>query len=308
MNYENYMELYEALYFFEKVNGTASSKVVQPYDTTELEELGLHASTYTAVLRILAVNQLLDFDGSLFLLTSKQQEKHRELLETIIHKAPHKQYAALYSKAINPRQFFFDDLSDLEYDIYSRCNFELTYRTGNEVAKYVNMTEKKVLEVGGNSGGLGSALLQNSTDCHYTIVDTRIPCTVGNEFRALNKLDITFIEGNIFDLSLEDEIYDHVILMNILHDFDDEKCLQILNNCARYSEPRTTYIVIEDILTANFEPKAAIMHGLRLAVECRGGRQRTVDELVRLFDVIGCTLDQSVAISGVHRMLVFRAV
>jgi hypothetical protein len=63
--------------------------------------------------------------------------------------------------------------------------------------------------------------------------------------------------------------------MNLLHDFDDIKCLNILSNCTKYSDCNTKFLIIEDILTGEFEPKEAIMHGLRLSVECRGGKHST---------------------------------
>ncbi len=50
---------------------------------------------------------------------------------------------------------------------------------------------------------------------------------VGNEFKESNKMNITFIEGNVFELMLSSEIYDYIIIMNLLHDFDDIKCLNI---------------------------------------------------------------------------------
>ena len=256
------------------------------------------------MLRILVVNNLLDYQGNSFVITNENIEKQRDILDNIINKDPNKQYTELYNKAINESQFFFDNISESEYEIYSRYNFEVTFQTGKEVAKHINLANRKVLELGGNSGGFGTALLTKNKDCLYTVVDTKIPCKVGNEFNKLNELNITFIEANVFDLMLPNNIYDYVIIMNLLHDFDDVKCLDILDNCTKHCDSNTKFIIIEDILTDEFEPKEAVMHGLRLAVECRGGKQRTIDEFESLFSNINYKLEESIKLSNVHTMLV----
>jgi|LGOV01.1.fsa_nt_gb ubiquinone/menaquinone biosynthesis C-methylase UbiE len=304
MNYENYIELYEAVYFFYRINCSVDSKLPQLMNKEDIKRLGINESIYNAMLKILVVNNLLDYDGSCFVITNENIERQRDILDNIINKDPNKQYTELYNKAINDSQFFFDNISESEYEIYSRCNFEVTFQTGKEVVKHLNLANKKVLELGGNSGGFGTALLRKNKDCHYTVVDTKIPCMVGNEFCKLNELNINFIEGNVFDLMLPNEIYDYVIIMNLLHDFDDTKCLDILRNCTKHCDSNTKFIIIEDILTAEFEPTEAVMHGLRLSVECRGGKQRTIEEFRSLFININYKLEQSIKLSNVHTMLI----
>ena len=106
-------------------------------------------------------------------------------------------------------------------------------------------------------------------------------------------------------MTLSSELFDYIILMNLLHDFDDEKCIQILQNCKKYCDINTKLVIIEDILTDEFEPKEAIMHGLRLSVECRGGKQRTIDELIGLISkFIDCRLEKIAKLDSVHTLLV----
>lgn len=304
MHYENYIELYEAVYFFNRINCCIDQKLPQPIVIDDFIRLGINESIYKAILRILVVNNLLDHDENGFMITDENIKKHRYILDNIINKDPNKQYTELFNKAINESQFFFDSISESEYEIYSRCNFPITFEIGKEVAKHINLTDRKVLELGGNSGGLGTALLTKYKDCLYTVVDTKIPCIVGNEFNRLNKLNITFIEGDVFELMLSSEIYDYVILMNLIHDFDDIKCLNLLRNCTEYCDSNTKFLIIEDILTDDFEPKEAIMHGLRLSVECRGGKQRTIDELESLFLNINYKLEKSIKLSNIHTLMI----
>jgi hypothetical protein len=92
--------------------------------------------------------------------------------------------------------------------------------------------------------------------------------------------------------------------MNFLHDFDDGKCLDILANCLKLCYKDVKFIIIEDILSNELEPPEVIMHGLRLAVECRGGRQRTADEYDALFSKINYKTKDKIKLNGVQTMLV----
>lgn len=307
MDYDNYIELYEAIYFFNRINCCVDNKLPQLISKEEIKRLGLNESIYKAIIRILVVNNLLDYDGSCYVITNENKEKHRYILDNIINKNQNKHYTELFKKAVNEFQFFFESISESECEIYSRYNFHVTFETGKEVVKHVNLANRKVLELGGNSGGLGMALLTKNQDCLYTVVDTKIPCIVGNELKKLNELNITFVEGNVFELMLSSELYDYIILMNLLHDFDDIKCLKILRNCTKYCTSKSKFLIIEDILTGEFEPKEAIMHGLRLSVECRGGKQRTIEELVCLFLDINFKLEKIVKLNNIHTMLVMRS-
>lgn len=307
MDYDNYMELYEAVYFFNRIKGCMDQNLPEQINKTEIKRLGINESVYRAIMRILVVNNLLDYDGSCFVMSDASKEKHHHILEHIINKNQNGHYAVLFDKAVSKFQFFFDSISESEYDIYSRYNFPITLNIGKEVAKHVDLAHKKVLELGGNSGGLGTALVTKHKECLYTVVDTKIPCRVGNEYKQINELNLKFIEGDVFELMLPNEIYDYIIIMNLLHDFDDIKCLNILRNCTKHCDSNTKFLIIEDVLTSEFEPKEIIMHGLRLSVECQGGRQRSKETLAHLFSNINYELEKTVKINNIHTMLVMGA-
>ena len=304
MDYIN--NIYEAVYFFNRIDCCVDNKAPQLISKEEIKRLGINESVYKAIMRILVVNNLLDYDGSCFVMTNEYNEKHRYILDKI-KKNRNFNYKELFNKAVNEFQFFFDSISELEYEIYSRCNFPITLETGKEIVKHINFDNKKVLELGGNSGGLGTALITKYEDCLYSIIDTKIPCMIGNEFKERNNLNITFIEGNVFELMLSSEVYDYIIIMNLLHDFDDIRCLNILNNCIKYCDSNTKFLIIEDILTDEFEPKEVIMHGLRLSIECRGGKQRTIEELESLFSNINYGSEKTIELNNIHTMLVMGA-
>ena len=301
-----YRELYEAVYFFYRIYSGVYDKL--PLQLNYDKKMGLSETIYNAIIRILVVNNMIDYDKNSYVFTNENMMKHKHILENNIFKPGQvKHYEEMYNKALNELHFFFDSISDLEYEIYSRCNFHVTYEFGKKAVKHLDLRNKKILELGGNSGGLGTAILAKNSGCAYTVVDTEIPCMIGNEFKELYETNITFIEGNVFELMLSDNIYDYIIIMNLLHDFDDEKCLKILNNSSRYCNASTKFIVIEDIRHSEFEPHEVIMHGLRLSVECSGGRQRTINEIERLFINVNYKLEKVVKIDNIFTMLVLGA-
>lgn len=308
MNYENYIELYEAVYLLSRINAGAGHELPKLLSREEIVSSGVNDSIYQAILKILVVNKLLKHDGATYKMTQGNQKKIQHIIENIIKKDPHKQYTNFYDKAINESHYFFNHISDSEYDVYSRCDFDVTFNIGKIVANHLDLTNQKVLELGGNSGGLGTALVLANENCHYTVIDTKIPCKVGNEYKIFNDVALTFAEDNIFELILPSERNDYIVLMNILHDFDDESCLNILQNCIKHSDKNTKFIIIEDVLTGTFEPKDLIMHGLRLSVECRGGKQRTSEELTQLFSNIDFGFESAVKIDSIHTMLVMGAI
>lgn len=303
---DNYTELNEAIYLFNRIHAITEPEAPQQF-TKEIELLGINKSTHNAILRILVANNLMSYDKGHFIQTEENKENMDQIYDNIIKIDQTKQYPLFYQKATDESHFFFDNITDLEYDIYSRCDFDITYTIGRELTKHVHLEKKSVLELGGNSGGLGTALIQYHTDCDYTIVDMKIPCSVGKALNKSCEQNITFVEGDVFALKLEEGQYDYIISMNLLHDFDDAKCLAILDNCSAYANKKTKYIVVEDILSNEFEPKEVVMHGLRLSVECRGGKQRTIEEFEKLFLNINYKLEKTVMLNQMHTMLIMES-
>lgn len=303
MDYDNYIELYEAVYFFDRICCGVGDVTPLPTSKEKFNRIGIRDSVYAAVVRILVVTNMLDYDGSTVVITNEQKEKHRHILDNIIGKNPDGHYEEMFRKASNQAEFFFDSIIEMEYDVYSRYNFQITFHIGQEIARLVSLGNSSVLELGGNSGGLGTALLDKNRNCRYTVLDTRIPCMVGNELKADGN-PIQFIEGNIFDMILPDALYDCIIAMNLLHDFDDIKCSDIIRNCNKYCGSNAKFYIIEDILMGEYEPQETVMHGLRLSASCSGGKQRTIDEMVNLFSTFQWRLERAVRIDSIHMMLV----
>ncbi len=304
MSTENYMELKEAVYLFNTIYQYINIDIF--YDLSEkiLQDIGINNNIYKATMRILLSTNYISFNGKKYILKDEHKLKHQELLNKINNSGQIEHFDDFLQKARQKNHFFFTNISDLEYEIYSRMNFQVTHSIAENLIDEVNFSNTKVLELGGNSGGLASKILSTYKDCNYTIIDTTIPCEIGKEFNQTNNLNIQFIKGDFFNSQSFKASYDYFILMNVLHDFNDEKCLQIIRNCLEKANDKAKFIIIEDILTDEYEPHEILMHGLRLAVECRGGKQRTTAELLELFATLNYTMAKSKKLNDYYTMFI----
>ena len=300
MDDEAYTALAEAVYFCTRICG--GRPVAGAVTVKAAAALDLHESVFRAMARILVACGLMACDGGGFMLTEAHAARQKGILDAVRRADA---FEAFFAKAADEKHFFFDGISDLEYEIYARCNFPVTYAAGQAIASQIDLAGQNVLELGGSSGGLGAALTARFGGCAYTVVDTKIPCAVGRELNEGNRR-LRFTEDDLFTLKRLKGKRDCIILMNVLHDFDDEKCLRILRNATRYGHNKTVFVVVEDMLTEEFAPREVLIHGLRLAVECRGGRQRTAQELAKMFSAVGYRMDRFVRLNAVHSMCVYK--
>ncbi|WP_250228417.1 methyltransferase [Anaeropeptidivorans aminofermentans] len=196
--------------------------------------------------------------------------------------------AILYEKMqeLNPPSFF-QGLSSSELLLYHSCNYEVSYGYGRNISRIFDFTGKKIADIGGSSGGLLSAVMESFTGASSYVFDLPEACERGKELSR----NIHYIECDFFKDSPKGK-YDCVILSNILHDYDDEKCICILNNMADILKDCENIFIYEDILFENGkEPVEALLYGFRLSVNFRGARQRTVGELSVLLRKSGINME-----------------
>ncbi len=79
---------------------------------------------------------------------------------------------------------------------------------------------------------------------------------------------------------------DAYMLSHILHDWPDEKCRVILENCYRAMEPGTKLLVVEMMVPPGNTPSVAKLLDLEMMV-VTGGRERTEEEFKELLETTG---------------------
>lgn len=293
--------LYEAIYIFDKYCIPLKNK-----DNSNLYMLdsSLPENVFYATLRLLAAHNLLIYKDKSFYATDENLLAIKQLK---LKKGKYTEEITILFDKINHKRdgSFFDNITDLEYEIYARCNYEISFEIGQSLCRICDFSSSSVLDIGGNSGGLANAILKYNSNCELTVVDKGIPCAVGEEFKRLNEVsNINFIEGDFFSLELNEK-FDYIILSNVLHDFSDIGCNEILRVCKKHSKNNTKIIIIEDILNRETEPIEVLEYGLRLSVNTYKGKQRTVEELNYLLSQISFTQNKKVNINNIQSAIIY---
>lgn len=96
----------------------------------------------------------------------------------------------------------------------------------------------------------------------------------------------TFHPGDFADVPAGGDVY---VLSRVLHDWDDDRCLEILRHCARAMPDTADLLVVERVLPADGSPSLATAWDLHMMCNV-GGRERRADHYARLFADAGLTL------------------
>jgi SAM-dependent methyltransferase len=167
-----------------------------------------------------------------------------------------------------------------------------TSGVAQEVARVVDTSKAKLaVDIGGASGTLVHSLMTANPQLHGIILD--LPDVVPSATAAAAALGLaersSALAGDFFASVPEADIY---LLKNILHDWDDEQSVRILENCRQAMRPGGRVIVVELILGEIGKPGPAPLMDLNMMVMLTG-RERTVSEYRALLRKAGFRLDKS---------------
>jgi predicted O-methyltransferase YrrM len=91
---------------------------------------------------------------------------------------------------------------------------------------------------------------------------------------------------------------DAYIMKLVIHDWDDERALQILRTCQRAMRPGSRLLVVDRVIAPGDEADPAKFVDLEMLVLTHGGRERTVEEFEALYDQAGFDFVRVVATRG----------
>ena len=127
---------------------------------------------------------------------------------------------------------------------------------------------RRLLDVGGSSGGYTLALLEAHPLLDATIFDLEPVRPLAEGRIAERGLGdrCRFVGGSFFDDPLP-KGHDVLLLSNILHDWDASQCDRILTACYEAIEPGGTIVVVEPMLYEDLSgPAHASVSGLTMAL------------------------------------------
>lgn len=189
-------------------------------------------------------------------------------------------------------QPFFDFLSDKpeESTIFNETMIGIHGAEPPAVAAAYDFSGIGTLvDVGGGTGNLLTTILSANPELKGILYD--LPHVAEEAREAIEQKNLSarceVVEGSFFEsVPAGGDAY---ILSHIIHDWDEQKCLKILENCRRAMPGNGRILLVEMVIPEGneFHP-SKLLDMIMLAVA--GGKERTVKEYADLFNQAGFKL------------------
>jgi len=150
---------------------------------------------------------------------------------------------------------------------------------------------KTIVDVGGGNGAFLTAVLEQAKQAKGIVFDEEyVVEETEKALRENGNTDRCIAEaGNFFESVTPGA--DAYIMKHILHDWSDEKSVEILNNCGKAMKPGSKLLVIESVIPEGNVPHPGKFMDINM-MAMTGGKERTEKEFVTLFAKAGLKLSQ----------------
>lgn len=146
---------------------------------------------------------------------------------------------------------------------------------------------QRIADVGGGHGKLLSSILAalpQATgvlfDLPEVIAGADATLRAGGQSERIEKVAGNFLEGVPGDV-------DAYIMKHIIHDWDDPRCVKLLQNCRKGLRPGGRVLIVEQVLTDRPDSTLAKLADLEMLVMTPGGRERSAAEFKELLRKAG---------------------
>ncbi|XP_008401978.1 acetylserotonin O-methyltransferase isoform X1 [Poecilia reticulata] len=193
------------------------------------------------------------------------------------------------------------------FGVSSKDLFQALYRSDEEMVKFMHLMNsiwnicgrdvvtafdltpfKVICDLGGCSGALAKQCTLAYPECTVTIFDLpKVVRVSGEHFVTEADQRISFREGDFFKDSLP--VADLYILARILHDWTDERCIELLCRIYKACKPGGAVLLVEALLNEDGSgPLTAQLYSLNMLVQTEG-RERTGAQYAALLAASGFT-------------------
>lgn len=153
---------------------------------------------------------------------------------------------------------------------------------------------RTLVDVGGGTGNLLTTILQANPELRGMLYDLpHVAEEASQKIKMKNLSDrCDIVQGSFFDSVPSGG--DAYMLSHIIHDWDEEKCIKILENCRRVMSNDGTLLLVEMVIPSgnDFHP-AKLLDVMMLVFT--GGRERTKEQYASLFEKAGFNLTRIVS-------------
>jgi hypothetical protein len=141
-------------------------------------------------------------------------------------------------------------------------------------------------DIGGGCGQFLMTILQSYPGMRGVLLDT--PAVIAEASTRLAshpcRQRCALRAGNLLEAVPEGA--SAYLMSGVLHDWDDDRAVRILDHCRRAMAPNGKVLVVEMMLPSGDAPRLAALLDLNMLV-MNGGRERTADDFRHLFDAAG---------------------
>jgi hypothetical protein len=149
-------------------------------------------------------------------------------------------------------------------------------------------TARSVVDIAGGHGALLARILTAHPHLRGTLLER--PHTVEaarRQLAASGHADrCAFVPGDFADVPADGDVY---VLSRVLHDWDDDRCRDILRHAARAMPSHADLLIVERVLPTDGSASLAAAWDLHMMCNV-GGRERTADHYARLLADTGFAL------------------
>jgi hypothetical protein len=186
---------------------------------------------------------------------------------------------------------------------FARTMGYLAATAARDVVAHCDVSQaKKIVAVGGSHGMLLTALLQAAPIAEGVLFD--LPHVIEQARAVVGSLGlhdrVALISGDFFqDVPAGGDLY---LLKQILHDWDDARCLVLLQNIHRAARPQSKLLVIEMVVPDKPEPSLVPLVDLAMLV-LFGGRERSGREFASLLGGAGYQIERIIPTTSLFSVI-----
>jgi ubiquinone/menaquinone biosynthesis C-methylase UbiE len=148
-----------------------------------------------------------------------------------------------------------------------------------------------IVDIGGGNGALLMAVLDKAPQAKGIVFDEEyvVEETKGSLQQKGYDNRCETAAGSFFEFIPKNA--DAYLMKMVLHDWNDQQCLHILNNCNKAMKPGSKLLVLDAVIPEGNEPHPGKFMDINM-LAMTGGRERTEKEFAHLFAQAGLEISR----------------
>lgn len=175
-----------------------------------------------------------------------------------------------------------------ERETFAQMMMGVTFSEAPMVAKLYPFEELSSLcDVGGGRGALVSELAIRYPHLQCALFDCEGVVNSAKPLLRARKVEgrVDTVVGDFFDRIVPG--YDAYLFKNVMHDWDNDRCITILKNCRNVMKAGDKVLLVELILEKHDRTNFGAFRDVHVMTVCTGGRERSREDFKKLLNASG---------------------